>query len=94
MRPILRKPHNTRNKFHTILTKSSVWSQVVVALTNIQSIFAENQAISEGLKTFTLRLVESATEKIGWEFKPDEDYLTGQLRALLIGTAGLAGHEP
>ena len=77
-----------------ILTESSVWSQIVVSLTKIRSIFASNEVVSEGLKAFTLRLVKSATEKIGWDFKPDEDYLTGQLRALLIGTAGLAGHEP
>ena len=65
-----------------------------MSLSNVRSVFASNEAISTGLKTFTLRLVESATENIGWDFKPDEDFLTGQLRALLIGTAGLAGHKP
>ena len=30
---------------------------------------------------------------MGWDFAPDEDYLTGQLRALLIGQAGRSGHE-
>lgn len=75
------------------LTKNRVWSQLIGSLTYIRSIFAENEKISEGLKTFTLRLVEAATEKIGWDFAPDEDFLIGQLRALLIGTAGLAGHQ-
>jgi hypothetical protein len=45
------------------------------------------------LKKFTLALASPAAEKIGWEFKADEDYLTVQLRKLLIGMAGFAGHE-
>ena len=75
-------------------TNHAVWSQLITSLSNVRSIFASNETISAGLKTFTLRLVESATEQIGWDFAPNEDFLTGQLRALLIGTAGLAGHQP
>jgi hypothetical protein len=45
------------------------------------------------LKKFTLALASPAAQKIGWEFKSDEDYLTVQLRKLLIGMAGFAGHE-
>jgi len=40
-----------------------------------------------------LKLVTPAPEKVGWEFRADEDYLTGQLRKLLIAMAGEAGHE-
>jgi hypothetical protein len=47
----------------------------------------------DGLKKFTLSLVSSAAEKIGWDFKDDEDYLTVQLRKLLLAMAGGAGHE-
>ncbi len=77
-----------------VVTKlGSVWSQITNSLTNIRSIFAENGIISVGLKKFTLNLVSAATDKIGWDFRPDEDFLTGQLRALLITVAGDAGHE-
>lgn len=62
-------------------------------MARVRSVFAENDNLSAGLKTFTLRLVESATEKIGWDFGPNDDFLTGQLRALLIRTAGGAGHQ-
>lgn len=79
--------------FH-LLIDISVWSQLIVSLSNVRSVFASNETISKGLKTFTLRLVESVTEKLGWDFPPKEDFLTGQLRALLIATAGLAGHKP
>lgn len=71
----------------------SVWSQITNSLAKIRSVFAENDAVSVGLTKFTLKLVAAATEKIGWDFKPNEDYLTGQLRALLITTAGDVGHQ-
>ncbi|KAL8962415.1 MAG: hypothetical protein Q9193_001173 [Seirophora villosa] len=74
-------------------TSYAAWAQVVASLVNIRSIFAENKAVADGLKQFTLKLASSATEKIGWEFGPEEDYLTGQLRALLLSTAGGAGHK-
>jgi len=49
--------------------------------------------VSKALKKFMLKLVTPAVEKIGWEFKDGENYLTGQLRVLLIGAAGVAGYE-
>lgn len=76
-----------------LLTPISVWSEVISSLGNIRSIFSDDEQISEGLRQFTLKLVSGATEKIGWEFAPNEDFLTGQLRSLLLSTAGLAGHE-
>ena len=75
------------------LTISSVWSQIISSLGNIRSIFADNKAVAAGLRALTVRLITPATEKIGWEFAPSEDYLTGQLRALLLSTAGNAGDE-
>ena len=70
----------------------SVWSQIISSLGNIRSVFSENETLTHGLKEFTLRLVTSATEEIGWDFAPNEKFLTGQLRSLLISTAGSAGH--
>lgn len=72
----------------------SVWSQITASLAKIRSIFAENEEISTGLKKFTLKLVAAVTEKVGWNFGSDEDFLTGQLRALLVSTAGNVGHQP
>lgn len=76
-----------------VLNQGSVWLQIINSLAKVRSVFAANGILSAGLKTFTLKLVESATEEIGWDFRPDDDYLTGQLRALLILTAGGAGHQ-
>ena len=58
----------------------------------MRSIFSTNERISTALKKFVLQLISPAIEAIGWDFKPDEDYLTGQLRALLISTAGSVEH--
>lgn len=69
-----------------------VWSQVLSTLGNIRSIFAENEKVAAGLKKFSLELVAPASQKIGWEFKNNQ-FLEGQLRALLIAAAGDAGHE-
>lgn len=74
-------------------TNHLVWSQVLSSLATVKSVFAENEEISEGLKKFTLKLITPAVEKIGWESSPKDDFLTTQLRALLILTAGLSGHE-
>ena len=70
----------------------SVWSQIISSLSNIRSVFADNEKLANGLMAFTLRLVTAATEEIGWDFAPNENFLTGQLRALLISTASNAGH--
>ena len=55
--------------------------------------FSRNEDVAAGLKRFALGLATPAAEKIGWEFKSHEDYLTVQLRKLLIAMVGFAGHE-
>lgn len=63
------------------------------SLANLRSVFSQNESVAEGLKKFTKNLATPAAEKFGWEFQSDEDYLTVQLRKLLIAMAGNAGHE-
>lgn len=70
-----------------------VWSEVLSSLGKIRSIFSSDAEVSNGLRQYTLKLVTLATNNIGWEFTSSDDYLRGQLRALLISAAGLAGHE-
>lgn len=74
-------------------TNYLVWSEVLSSLGKIRRIFSSDEKVAAGLREYTLKLVGVATDKIGWEFAPSDDYLTGQLRALLISTAGLMGHE-
>ena len=60
----------------------------------MRSIFSDVQDVSDGLRAYTLKLLTPAVEKIGWDFAPNEDLLTGQLRAMLIAQAGISGHQP
>ncbi|OGM43558.1 aminopeptidase [Aspergillus bombycis] len=70
-----------------------VWSQIASSLTNLRSVFSQNESVAAALKAFALKLVSPAVHRLGWEFKPGEEYLTVQLRKLLIGMAGLAGDK-
>lgn len=70
-----------------------VWSQISSSLANLRSVFSQNESVAKGLKRFTRELASPAAERIGWKFEPNEDYLTVQLRKLLIGMAGFAGDE-
>jgi aminopeptidase N len=70
-----------------------VWSQVSSSLSRVRTVFASNKKISAGLKNFALKLCSPAAEAIGWDYPNDEDYLTGQMRKLLLAMAAGAGHE-
>ncbi|KAH8820428.1 aminopeptidase-like protein [Xylogone sp. PMI_703] len=80
-------------KGFTVETDYLVWSIILSSLSNVKSVFGEDEAITNGLKKFILYLIGPAVERIGWESGANEDFLTTQLRALLILTAGLNGHE-
>jgi aminopeptidase N len=70
-----------------------VWSQILTNIGNVRSVFSGTEDISEGLRKYHLKLITPAVEKVGWEFKKDESYLVGQLRASLILSAGVVGHK-
>ena len=70
-----------------------VWSEVLSSLGKIRATFSSDPEVSEGLRNYSLKLVSAAADRVGWEFGPGDDYLKGQLRSLLLQSAGLAGHE-
>ncbi|KAK6341017.1 hypothetical protein TWF696_009328 [Orbilia brochopaga] len=71
-----------------------VWQTIVTALSAVQSVFGTgNPDVKAALKKFALSLYSPAAEKLGWQFAENEDFLTTQLRGLLIGAAASAGHE-
>lgn len=74
-------------------TNHLVWSQILGSLATVKSVFADDTAVSEGLRKFTLKLITPAVENIGWASSSNDDFLTTQMRALLLITAGLNGHE-
>jgi aminopeptidase N len=70
-----------------------VWSQILTSLGTVKSVFGEDEQIATALQAFTLKLITPAVKKLGWKFTEGEDYLTGQLRSLLIHSAGLNGDQ-
>ena len=73
-------------------TNYLVWSQVLGSLGTVKSVFSGDPEITQGLKKFILKLIGDAVAKIGWETSPTDDFLTTQLRSLLIMSAGINEH--
>lgn len=74
-------------------TNFLVWSRVLASLGTVKSVFSEDEAITNALKRFTLKLISPAVERIGWESRAGDDFLVSQLRAALLLAAGVNGHE-
>jgi len=73
-------------------THFRVLSQALDSINTVKSIFGDDEVIKKGLEAFTLRLIDTALTKLGWEFPAGEDFNKGLLRKRLILTAGLNGH--
>lgn len=72
-------------------TNFFVWDEVLKRLSQLQSCwYQQPEKISDGLRAFSMSLVSEKFVEIGWDAKPNEDYLTGQLRPLLIKEASYA----
>jgi len=70
-----------------------VWSQILTNIGNVRSVLSNSEDVSEGLRKYHLKLITPAVEEVGWEFKSGESFLTGQLRASLLLSAGVVGHQ-
>lgn len=73
-------------------THYRVLSQALDSINTVKSIFGDDETIKKGLETLTLRLIETALNKLGWEFPTGEDLNKGLLRKRLILAAGANGH--
>lgn len=69
-----------------------VWQEISARLANIRATWG-NTELSSGLNEFTKSLMTPLYEKLGWEFAAGEDFLTSQLRSLVIASAGTVGVE-
>ncbi|KAJ9138656.1 Aminopeptidase [Pleurostoma richardsiae] len=73
-------------------THYRVLSQALDSIGLLKSIFGGDETIRKGLETFTLRLIDNALNKLGWEFPEGEDFNTTLLRKRLLLSAGMNGH--
>jgi len=68
-----------------------VWDELLTQLSQLQSCwYQQSETVMNGLRAFSMSLVSKKYSELGWEAKPGEDYLTSQLRPLLIKQADFA----
>jgi aminopeptidase N len=69
-----------------------VWDELLQRLSKLPScLYEQPEKVIDALRAFSRNLVSEKFAEIGWDAKPGEDYLTSQLRPLLIKEAGFAG---
>ncbi|KAI8578103.1 hypothetical protein K450DRAFT_249048 [Umbelopsis ramanniana AG] len=75
-------------------TEYFVWSQISTHLSNILSVWYEQPSeVKDGLNLLRRNLFSPIAHKLGWEFKPTDDYLTNMLRVLVLSNAGRSGDQ-
>jgi len=75
-------------------TEFVVWNELISRLSLIQSAWVfEDQVVKDGLETFLRDLVSPKAHKAGWEFTDSDDHIQQQFKAMLFGSAGLAGDK-
>lgn len=71
-----------------------VWNEILGRISSVRNTWLfEDEAVRDGLKAFQRELVSKKAHEIGWEFSDNEDHVMGQFKALMFGSAGLAGDE-
>jgi aminopeptidase 2 len=75
-------------------TEFVVWNEIISRLSAIQSAWIfEDQSVRDGLESFQRELLSERAHKAGWEFKESDDHIQQQFKAMLFGSAGLAGDK-
>lgn len=71
-----------------------VWEEILTRIAAIRSAWIfEPQAVQDALKSFHLSLVSARAHEKGWNFAPSDGQIETQFKALLFGSAGLAGDQ-
>ncbi|KAL9119517.1 MAG: hypothetical protein Q9187_003933, partial [Circinaria calcarea] len=69
-----------------------VWEQILDRIGSIRAAWIfEDEKVRDALKAFQRTLVSSKAHDKGWKFTDDEDHIQTQFKALLFGSAGMAG---
>ena len=71
-----------------------VWSELLTRISSIRAAWIfEDQKTQDALKAFQRDLASAKAHEKGWSFGPSEDHIEAQFKALLFGSAGLAGDQ-
>jgi aminopeptidase 2 len=75
-------------------TEFVVWNEIITRLAAIQGAWVfEDPKVKESIEIFTRELVSEKAHKAGWEFKESDGHIEQQFKAMLFGSAGLAGDK-
>ncbi|KAH8812592.1 peptidase family M1-domain-containing protein [Xylogone sp. PMI_703] len=75
-------------------TEFVVWNEIIARLSAIQGAWVfEDKSVRDGLESFQRDLVSEKAHKVGWEFKDTDEHIQQQFKAMLFGSAGLAGDQ-
>lgn len=71
-----------------------VWDELLTRISAIRAAWIfEDQKTKDALKAFQRELVSPKAHEKGWSFGPNDGHIESQFKALLFGSAGLAGDE-
>jgi aminopeptidase 2 len=71
-----------------------VWNEIISRMSVVQAAWVfEDQEVRDGLEAFTRELVSKKAHTAGWEFSDSDDHIQQQFKAMLFGSAGLAGDK-
>jgi len=73
-------------------TEFVVWNEILTRIGTIEGAWIfEEQEVKDGLESFRRDLVSDRAHKAGWDFKPEDDHIQQQFKAMLFGSAGASG---
>ncbi|KAH9429076.1 hypothetical protein MCOR02_010488 [Pyricularia oryzae] len=71
-----------------------VWTEIIGRLAAVHSAWIfEDKAIKDSLEAFQRDLISSRAHKMGWAFSESDGHIEQQFKALLFGSAGIAGDK-
>ncbi len=73
-------------------THYRVISQALDSISLVKSVFSGDEEIRKGLEAFTLKLIDKALGRVGWDFPEGEDFNQVLLRRRLLVSAGVNSH--
>jgi len=79
-------------KGFTTETEFVVWNELVSRVGSVQGAWIfEDQAVRDGIEAFLRDLTSAKAHELGWEFTENDGHIEQQYKAMMFGSAGLAG---
>lgn len=75
-------------------TEFVVWNEIIARIGSVQAAWTfEDKAVRDGLEKFLRDLTSKKAHELGWTFSEKDGHIEQQFKAMMFGSAGLAGDE-